>query len=458
MQIFRRLNSILWRARVRRLYNHSRFKEAENLARKKIDNNTQSEFARDIIVRSLYNMMDWEGVETFCLDYPSQRYEKYSSRARLKRISNSNFVDLEPERFSEKKWDKEDLLSNWHQEGNRLWLRHENGWTFWNMPDGFKLEEMSSSLLHLSLEILLSPWNPEVKKWVVETRSAGKNLALSYSGGVDSTAAALLLPDDTILAYHRRSFDSMLTHDLATNVFDFWQAKLDREVLQIASNHERIRTYHNLQVGFSTANAAAVHLILLADYLDLKGIAFGTPIDNTWLKKGSKYRDFSESQYLKYWSSQFAKAGLEYILPINHISEAGALLICSQSDLGNIVNSCLRGAGTNWCGKCWKCFHKNGPLGREFDPTSKEITQFLHTKPLRTAQHVLWALKKQNLEDIAPHLAPHIDDDFLWWEQAYPKGLELFEPNLRSQIKENTEKYLRWMKEPYSLEKVDLNV
>ena len=458
MSLLRKPLIVFWRARVRRLYNISRFEEAAQLANKKINHSTEAEFARDIVLRSLYNREMWQRVQDFALEYPSRNSQNYVDRARLKLIGDRNYTDKEPRLFRSKIWNSEDLLSNWHQEENTLWLRHENGWAFWDMPEGYILETTSPSILHLALEVLLFPWNPEVKNWKAEPRLMGKKLALSYSGGVDSTAAALLMPNDTILAYHRRSFDSMLTHDLAANVFNFWQAKRDREVLQIVSNHERIRTHHNLQVGFSTANAAAVHLILLADFLDLKGIAFGTPIDNTWLKKGSRYRDFSDSHYLNYWTTQFEKAGLEYVLPINHISEAGALLICSQSDLGNVVNSCLRGAGTKWCGKCWKCFHKNGPLGREFDSTSKEITQFLNSKPLRTAQHALWALQKQNLEHLAPHLSSHIDDDLSWWEQAYPKGLEILEPHLRSHIMEKTEKYLEWMKEPYSLEKVDLNV
>lgn len=443
---------------MRRLYNQSRYKEAENLARKKIDNKTQSEFTRDIIVRSLYNQKNWLGVEEFSTQYPSKNSQEHSKKARLKMISQTTFIDAEPESFKGKVWNKEDLLSNWHQENNVLWLRYENGWVYWNMPNDFSLKETHPSLLHIALEVLLSPWNPEVKNWETSTKRTGQNLALSYSGGVDSTAAALLLPEETILAYHKRDFESTLTHDMANHVFKAWRAEMNRGVLVIASNHERIRTHHGLDIGFSTDNAAGVHLILLADYLNLFGIAFGTPIDNTWLKSGSKYRNFSSSQYLEYWSKQFSKAGLEYVLPINHISEAGALKICKQSKISKSVNSCLRGQNKLWCGKCWKCFHKNGPLGREFDPNAKEITKFLNTTPLRTAQHVLWALKKQKLEHIAPHLSPHIESDLSWWEQAYPKGLQIICEKLRSGVQEKTELYLSWMEEPYHLESVSLDI
>ena len=78
---------------------------------------------------------------------------------------------------------------------------------------------------------------------------------------------------------------------------------------------------HGKPTGFSTDYAAGVHLVLLADHLDLKGIAFGTPIDNTWLAKGKNSVYFSESNHRDYWQGRFAEAGLELILPINMISK-----------------------------------------------------------------------------------------------------------------------------------------
>ncbi len=65
-----------------------------------------------------------------------------------------------------------------------------------------------------------------------------------------------------------------------------------REVFQVPSNHELLRTTWGKPVGFSTDFAAAVHLILLADVLDLGTIALGTPIDNTWLAKGKNLDNF----------------------------------------------------------------------------------------------------------------------------------------------------------------------
>ena len=447
----------LRRWRIRRLYNSGQWLEARLRCEKEL-NTGNHQFAIDLIVRSLYNEQEWKALLTFVESHLYDDVQHYVHKARRKLAEEREASQGIPEPINTTEWDVSDLLSNWSQEGQRLWLRHPWGWTHWDMPDGFQLNEIHPSLLHLSLEVLLSPWIPEVKTWDVKPRQPGKNHSLSYSGGVDSTAALLLMPDDTLLAYHKRNFTSMLNHSLPLSTFAAIRERTGRDVLCISSNHEKIRTYHELQNGFSTANAACVHLILLADHLDLCSIAFGTVIENTWLKKGLTYRDFTLSHYWNYWSKKFQQAGLTYLLPINHITEAGALKICKQSQFSDVVNSCLRGRDGRWCGACWKCFHKNGPLGREVNPHSKEITTYLNKKPLRTAQHALWALKVQGLEDLAPHLKEHIADDLSWWEKAYEPGLNLIEEPLRSEVKGKTGSYLEWMAEPYALVKVDLDV
>ena len=106
-----------------------------------------------------------------------------------------------------------------------------------------------------------------------------------------------------------------------------------------------MRTNLGKPAGFSTDFASGVHLILLADTLNLGRIAFGTPIDNTWLKKGSQYRDFSKSEYWCRWKKHFAFAGLHLELPINHISEAGALRICQKVGLLNTSILACEGMG-----------------------------------------------------------------------------------------------------------------
>ena len=457
LSIVRKISDAYARTRIRRAYNNGDYNKALSLSNSKLHNERDKKFLQDIICRSLYNLGKYADVISFVDKHNLDTHRLYEQKSNQK-VRILGYECPTPDLYSEKKWDSVELISNWHQEENRVWLRHPWGWTYWEMPETYQLENTCESLLYLALEVLLSPFLDEVSNYQTKTRPFGSNLALSYSGGIDSTAAAILLPEKTILAYHKRTFESMLSHELAESLFDKMKTLSGHDVMIIPSNHEKIRTYHDLPNGFSTEFASASHLILLADHLDLNGIAFGTPIDNTWLKKGKQFRNFSEAPYFVKWRQKFASAGLHYVLPINHISEAGALEICRKSEFVDYVNSCLRGKNQLGCGKCWKCFHKNGPLGRPFDIESKEINKFLHQKPLRTAQHALWAVQKMNLNDRFPHLSRYLEGDFSWWEKAYPPGIEIIPDEWRSGIKENSERYLEWMEEPFDLEKVNLDI
>jgi hypothetical protein len=265
------------------------------------------------------------------------------------------------------------------------------------------------------------------------------------------------MPENTVLGYHKRSFESKLKHDNSKRLIQYLQEKRNTEVVSIPSNHELIRTFHNKSLGFSTDLACASHLVLLGDYFDLGGIAFGMPLDNTWLWKGRVFRLFESSEYFEYWSTRFLHAGLELILPIAGISEAGTMKICEQSDLMPYLNSCSRGDGEHGCGGCWKCFHKNGPLGRNYDIEAREIQQFLHRVPLPTATHALWAIQTMGLKNKVPtHLHTFLENDFSWWTKVYPPSKEIISLEWREQIWRKICTYLEIMDPPYEVERVNL--
>ena len=132
------------------------------------------------------------------------------------------------------------------------------------------------------------------------------------------------------------------------------------------------------------------------------------------------------------------------------------MMICNQHEIMEHMNSCMRGNGLKGCEKCWKCFHKNGPIGRPFDVNSTEITTFLARRPLKTAQHAIWAVKKLGLGHVIPDLSHLLEEDLEWWEQAYRPGIDLIPSKWRDGVKQKTERYLQWMESPSPLESVDL--
>jgi len=456
MAVVENIMAALRRLRIRRLYNRGDFSKSRNLALHEVSSTINRDFAISIVTRCHYNQGNWQDVIDFGNLHVSDFSAHFSSKAESKLFAENGLLSSQPKSNSQESWNDQSPLKNWYQEGTRLWFRYPKGWVFWDMPEGFSLDETHESLLFLAMNVLLKPFNIRYPIEKSSSRHFGKRVALSYSGGIDSTAAALLLPQDTFLSYHRRSFPSSLNHGLPDRLFRKWEEQHGRTVSQIPSNHELIRTSIDLPVGFSSDFAAGVHLILLSDTLDIGTLAFGTPIDNTWLKKGSRFRDFSEASYWTRWKKHFAHAGLHLEFPINHISEAGALKICNNSRFSECINSCLRGNGDTECGKCWKCFNKNGPLGRKIDFESTEIQKFLHRYPMPTAMHALWAIQTQSLGHQVPHLRPLLDQSLTWWENYYPPGLDLIGTHLRESVEKNTMKYLQSMEQPYSLEQVNL--
>lgn len=444
---------LIHRVKMRRAFNSGNWEKSRFYANKLLTKTGESNLAKSVIVRSYWNESDLEKVGELLslwreegLDFIREMYENATIAAP---IENKPYA---PEKKVE--WNPDQIISNFLQEGNLLWMKTPNMWVYWEMPSDFVLENTSPALLELAAEILLSPWVKSTKKPFTSKREFGKNYSLSFSAGTDSTAAMLLMPENTILAYHQRDFDSMIDHRNAFQLIE--HIKTYRDVLVVKSNHERIRKTYAKPNGFSTDYASGVHLILMADYLELKGVAFGLVIENGWLEKGAKYRNFAESRHWNYWSKRFNDAGLHLVLPINMISEAGCMKICHSNEIGQYLNSCIRGNGEVGCGECWKCFHKNGPLGRKIDVTSHEISTYLQKRPLRTAMHALWAIKKMNLEHLVPDLKSQLQQDFSWWENYYPPGLEILPIDLKQTIERRLIENLKIMDNQNILQEVNL--
>ena len=60
----------------------------------------------------------------------------------------------------------------------------------------------------------------------------------------------LVMPQSTLLGYHRRSFDTILDHRNADRLLQHLQHE-GRQIIDVPSNHELIRTYYDKQIGFS---------------------------------------------------------------------------------------------------------------------------------------------------------------------------------------------------------------
>ena len=189
--------------------------------------------------------------------------------------------------------------------------------------------------------------------------------------------------------------------------------------------------------GFSTDLAAAVQNILLADYLQLRSIALGMPLENAYLFHGHTGRNFANTSYWKNHHEILQKAGLELVFPTAGVSEILNHKIVENSNYRNLAESCLRSSKAgSVCGRCWKCFRKNTMKGKSIEIVG-EISTFLEKRPLKQAVSTLYAIQrlpKTLLKEISiryPDLDDLLKDDYSFIENYLPMSLDLLPTNQR---------------------------
>ncbi|GII92588.1 DUF6395 domain-containing protein [Sinosporangium siamense] len=218
----------------------------------------------------------------------------------------------------------------------------------------------------ISPELALALWSG----WGVEAGPAsglprpadGERLALSYSGGADSVAVAEMLDDAPFIHFQREPHPRVpnrWTHYRA-DVLAALAAETGRDLTIVRSDLEF--TLAEPRPGYPEHHAVAAGALLLADDMNLGGLAVGYELGSRWLG-GDRY-------LLRYtpdnpmwapdgmWGRLFATAGLPIVLPVGGVSEAVTMRIALESRLSPQVRWCLRGDKGGPCGTCGKCLYK----------------------------------------------------------------------------------------------------
>ena len=340
---------------------------------------------------------------------------------------------------------KYDARERWAQNGQSLEFDALTRTVSFEMPFGWKLENTHEDLLRVAHQVLMSPWEKGVlNKWT-PSRMKGWRTGLAFSGGVDSTACMLLMPSDTVLCYHERAgFKSQLKHANAHHFIEEL-GKDGRPVIIIKSNHEQIRMDRGKGPGFSTDLAAAVHVILLADYLELGSIAMGMPLENAYLFHGHTGRDFGQSNFWKTHQSLLSRAGLDLVFPTAGASEIINQKLVENSKYEHFAESCLRSNKRGEvCGLCWKCFRKNSLKGKPVE-IKGEILAFLEKRPLKQAISTLYAIQRLPSEQLAsinnsfPDLNQLLKLDYSLIERHLSNALEILPDDCRGIVKKRLE-------------------
>ncbi|GAB3906545.1 DUF6395 domain-containing protein [Microbispora bryophytorum] len=210
-------------------------------------------------------------------------------------------------------------------------------------------------------EALRTGWGVDAGPVGADPRT-GARLAISYSGGADSMAVATMFPDAPFVHFQR------VSHPRVPNRWTHYRSevlaqlvhKAGREAHVVQSDLEFVLS--RPRPGFPEHHAVTAGALLLADDLDLGGVAFGHELGSRWLG-GERYTHRYSPDNPMWaadgpWGRLYAAAGLAMVLPAGGLSEPVTMRMAMESDLAHLVRWCLRGNMDGPCAVCSKCLRK----------------------------------------------------------------------------------------------------
>lgn len=302
---------------------------------------------------------------------------------------------------------------------------------------------------------------PNVSKLVKPRVVSDGRPGLAFSGGVDSSAALPLMPEDTVFLFMDRVSPcfkkTLYDKTAALNAVDEIK-KIRKYVYKSESNMEHMRN----KVGFpvdqlnSDINfAAALPIVLMADIYSIDAISYGAILETIFNVGHNKYIDYSTSEHCNKWSPFFDLVSCPLFLPVAGISEVGTSMIVNKLSFSNQIRSCMRGNENSPCKKCIKCFRKIS-LDQAIVRGSRELGDIVENLNSREVINNLYnKIKHENVyRYIADNLSSNVifdslksriqieSEDTTWMERWYPHSICLVPDKYQSDFVSRVKKYL----------------
>lgn len=222
---------------------------------------------------------------------------------------------------------------------------------------------------------------------------------LSFSAGVDSVAALLLMPNDTVGFYLRRVTsdrvvpESNYRSDFAMHAIGELRRQ-GRDILSVDSDLEFTRRPTGVPVDW----ANAVPALLLADEYNVRSIAWGLVLESAYCIGTAPFQDWLRRPVARNWGKVFAAAGVPMSPVVAGLSEVCTSTIVSKSRYADLAQSCVRGTVDKPCGSCPKCFRKS-LLEAALGVRAYDSIDFDHYFAIEEVQRVLLEspIKHQNV-------------------------------------------------------------
>ncbi len=334
------------------------------------------------------------------------------------------------------------LSRTWRQQGSRVICSSTYGEHWADMPVGWRLDEVHPAALaaaewilyagvdKLAFGVAAPPPSPSA------ARARGPKAVLSFSLGTDSTAAMALMPDDTTRYYCRRPYQTyFLRNGAAVALPDPapWEERLDRvnNLIVVANTFEQIQLAAGGRHGFAHNYGYAAIGLLLADSLDAGTLAFGSVLEQVFLRSGHLFADVVSLERSTYNSLRrlLIGGGLTLALPTAGCSEVLTTRIADTGRYAGLAISCPRaGPDGTPCGICFKCFRKLRLEGHTDAPEPEaSVLHVLEKYPLKSATSVVYATQRSGYRH--PVLDEYFDVDLAFLERYFDYAVEHMLPH-----------------------------
>ncbi|GAA5041566.1 hypothetical protein HNP84_002335 [Thermocatellispora tengchongensis] len=281
----------------------------------------------------------------------------------------------------------------------------------------------------------------------------GSRLAVSYSGGADSAAVAAILRDAPLVHFQRVSHPRVPNRwaHYRSDVLARLAVATGRELAVVRSDLEF--TLAEPRPGYPEHHAVAAGAALLADELDLGGIAFGYEMGSRWLGGGRYLLRYTPDNPMwsatGKWGTLFAAAGLRLVLPVGGVSEATTMRIALGSELREQVRWCLRGDDGGACGTCGKCLYKEliraaierRPLDTPITADRPVAAKWQKPPPYGGQEMIEYGcarvpgIESTPFATAARHLGATVESTS-WLDRCYPPALEEIPDPWRKQVED----------------------
>ncbi len=272
-------------------------------------------------------------------------------------------------------------------------------------------------IYHKGCKIERQPFYPKERK--------NTNTVISFSGGIDSTAILNTFPEAQPI-HLLRSYDATYSQKQMKIVDTLPTAVI------IPNDMERIRKLYGKGQGFNVGFGYTCLLMPLIDKLKIKRILFGVVFDDL----GFYYGDpFLYNGGLKRTNSTLMfealkTIGVEVCYPFAGLSEVWTTRIVNDSKYNALATSCHDKSINTACRACFKCFRKQGILGKQIPLNNTVVRNNIEKnleKPVKMAASTVYGIQKAGYQGRQFDRFKDIDVSFL--DRWNPEITAIYNPS-----------------------------